>query len=127
VISIVLAPLYFSAFLTEREYPHAIYTRSFPSSDLRISPTGQVVRWSSISEPGLYPPSGTHPIQIEVEAGDALYLPAGWWHYVRQSGPTVIALNWWYDMEMSGMPWVMLSFLRGLHLEGNGDVAGDNL
>ena len=62
------------------------------------------------------PPSGTHPIQIETEARDALYLPAGWWHHVRQSGPTVIALNWWYDMEMSG---VMLSFLRGMHLEGN--------
>lgn len=102
----------------EREYPHATYTRSPPSADLRVTPSGQTVRWSSILEPDTNPPSGTHPIQIEVEAGDTLYLPAGWWHHVRQSGPTVIALNWWYDMEMSGMSWVMLSFLRGMHLEG---------
>ena len=105
--------------LAEREYPHATYTRSSPSADLKISPSGQTVRWSSISDPDVDPPSGTHSIQIEVEAGDTLYLPAGWWHHVRQSGPTVIALNWWYDMEMSGMSWVMLSFLRGVHLEGN--------
>ena len=69
----------------------------------------------------MYPPPGTHPIQIEVEAGDTLYLPAGWWHHVRQFGPTVIALNWWYDMEMGGMSWVMLSFLRGIRLERNED------
>jgi len=61
----------------EREYPHAIYTRSLPSADLKISPSGQAVRWSSTSEPDVDPPSGTHPIQIEVEAGDTLYLPAG--------------------------------------------------
>ena len=28
-------------------------------------------------------------------------------------------------MEMSGMSWVILSFLRGVHLEGNDDVEGD--
>ena len=46
------------------------------------------------------------PIEVTVGRGEALYLPAGWWHHVRQSGEgengsgTVIALNWWYDMEM---------------------------
>ena len=111
----------------EREYPHAAYTRPSPLADLKITPSGQTVRWSSASEPDVHPPSGTHPIRIEVEAGDTLYLPAGWWHHVRQSGSTVIALNWWYDMEMSGMSWVMLSFLRGIHLEGNEDTEDDRL
>jgi jumonji domain-containing protein 7 len=44
-----------------------------------------------------------------------LYLPAGWWHYVRQGdtpGRPTIAINWWYDVEMRGMSWVWLSFLR---------------
>ena len=112
---------------TEQEYPHATYTRPSPLADLEISASGQTVRWSSISDPDVYPPSGTHPIQVEVEVGDTLYLPAGWWHHVRQSGPTVIALNWWYDMEMSGMSWVMLNFLRGMHLEGNEDTENDDL
>jgi jumonji domain-containing protein 7 len=43
--------------------------------------------------------------------GETLYLPVGWWHYVRQSGITV-ALNWWYDAELRGMSWIMLNFLR---------------
>jgi len=30
-------------------------------------------------------------------------------------------------MEMSGMSWVMLSFLRGMHLEGNEDIEDDNI
>jgi jumonji domain-containing protein 7 len=66
-------------------------------------------------DPDTNPPAGSHPIHITVEAGETLYLPAGWWHHVRQSehGQTC-ALNWWYDMEMSGMGWVTLSFLRSL-------------
>ena len=43
--------------------------------------------------------------------GETLYLPVGWWHYVRQSIVTV-ALNWWYDAELRGMSWIMLNFLR---------------
>lgn len=87
------------------------------------------VRWSSIAEPhipGVLPP-GAHPIHITLRAGDTLYLPAGWWHHVRQSGGTTIALNWWYDTEMRGMSWVMLSFLRGIGEvpKGNSNVEGD--
>ena len=55
---------------------------------------------------------GAHPLRVSVRAGETLYLPAGWWHHVRQSGVT-IALNWWYDLEMRGMTWALLSFLRG--------------
>lgn len=28
-------------------------------------------------------------------------------------------------MEMGGMPWVMLSFLRGMRLKGDEDTEGD--
>lgn len=53
-----------------------------------------------------------HPIEITVGSGESLYLPAGWWHYVRQSGDT-IALNYWYDLESRGSTWVWLNLLRG--------------
>ena len=43
--------------------------------------------------------------------GETLYLPVGWWHFVRQSDVTV-ALNWWYNAELRGMSWIMLNFLR---------------
>ncbi|KAG6897448.1 hypothetical protein C0992_001448 [Termitomyces sp. T32_za158] len=56
--------------------------------------------------PGALPPEA-HPIHVTLGPGDTLYLPAGWWHHVRQlSGATTIALNWWYDMEMRGMSWI---------------------
>ncbi|KAG7096955.1 hypothetical protein E1B28_004352 [Marasmius oreades] len=102
--------------LKERMYPHAMYTRSLGSQTLELRPSSSdipKVRWSSITEPhlpGALAPDA-HPIYITVKMGDTLYLPAGWWHHVRQSGIT-IALNWWYDMEMRGMNWVILSFLR---------------
>ena len=72
------------------------------------------VRWSSILDPtditSLRPEA--HPIHITVNAGESLYLPAGWWHYVRQTAVT-IAVNYWYDMESRGPGWVWLNLLRG--------------
>lgn len=102
----------------EREYRHAMYTRT-SSGQLVITPSESVpsIRWASVAEPHV--PGNLHedlhPIQITLEVGDTLYLPAGWWHHVRQGGEhsqTTIAINWWYDMEMRGMNWVWLSFLR---------------
>ena len=68
-------------------------------------------------------PQEAQPIVIDVHAGETLYLPAGWWHYVKQQG-TTIAVNWWYDLEPRGMNWVWLNFLRGESEsipDGNGD------
>lgn len=105
-------------------YPHATYTRQ-ASGKLMLQPSSPIteVRWSSVSDPHLLGslPSDVHPIHVALGPGDTLYLPAGWWHHVRQSEETTIALNWWYDMEMRGMSWVLLNFLRG-----PGDVASGN-
>ncbi|KAL7282542.1 hypothetical protein ACG7TL_004013 [Trametes sanguinea] len=83
-----------------------------------------LVRWSSVTDPTdpRALPAEAHPIHITVNAGETLYLPAGWWHYVRQRGFTV-AVNYWYDMEGRGMSWVWLNFLRGTEEPplGNGE------
>ncbi|KAF8914631.1 cupin-like domain-containing protein [Mucidula mucida] len=99
-------------------YPHAQYVRDTESGQLKIQPSQSptsTVRWSSVRDPIASNAflETTHPIHITVRAGESLYLPAGWWHYVQQSNETTVALNWWYDIEMQGMSWVMLSFLRG--------------
>ena len=36
--------------------------------------------------------------RLEVHAGQTLYLPAGWFHRVTQTEPT-IAVNYWYDRD----------------------------
>jgi len=103
--------------LKERYYPHATYTRHSSDSDrLKLTPSPNdipKVRWSSISNPeGSHAlPQDIRPIRVTLMPGETLYLPVGWWHYVRQSGVTV-ALNWWYDAELRGMSWIMLNFLR---------------
>ena len=107
----------------ERVYPHATYTRERQGEPLVLTPTlpkngdnaTATVRWSSIQHPDRESelPPEAHPISIVVKAGQTLYLPAGWWHHVRQVGTTTIALNWWYDIEGQGMTWVWLNFLRG--------------
>ena len=51
-------------------------------------------------------------MHISVRAGETLYLPAGWWHFVEQEGFTV-AINYWYDKEERGMSWVLSDFFRG--------------
>lgn len=113
----------------ERLYPHAAYKREDTSGKLKLVPsTADVphVRWSSISNPqedGVFS-EDIIPLCISINAGETLYLPAGWWHYVEQSqSETTVALNWWYDMEMRGMSWVILHFLRGETgtLEGDAD------
>jgi len=102
--------------LAERPYPHAQYRRTGPSSPLILVPSQESVpiRWSSVTDPTLPGALSTeaHPIEITVGAGESLYLPAGWWHYVRQSGIT-IAVNYWYDLESRGSSWVWLNLLRG--------------
>lgn len=103
---------------SERRYPHATYQRSPKTSQLAIVPSGPevpLVRWSSVIDPnasGAFPPDA-HPITITVSVGESLYLPAGWWHHVRQSGVTV-AVNYWYDVEGRGSSWVWLNLMRGL-------------
>lgn len=122
----------------ERTYPHAAYTRPSITSALTLTPsphTTSPVRWSSITNPHLpdtLPPEA-HPIHISLKAGETLYLPAGWWHHVRQGRDEgnderdeeckeekTIAVNWWYDFELRGMAWIWIGFLRGGHVpDGN--------
>ncbi|KAF9534321.1 Clavaminate synthase-like protein [Crepidotus variabilis] len=110
--------------LKERYYHHARYERQSPGS-LTIVPSDESVphvRWSSILNPvvsGAFPDE-VHPINITLKEGDSLYLPVGWWHYVRQSGLT-IALNWWYDAELRGTSWVLMNFLRN-----TGEIPSEN-
>ncbi|ETW83951.1 hypothetical protein HETIRDRAFT_123667 [Heterobasidion irregulare TC 32-1] len=114
--------------LRERLYPHATYIRPSEGSPLILTPSPSstpMVRWSSITHPerpGALPASA-HPITISLQEGETLYLPAGWWHHVRQSDEITVALNWWYDVEGRGATWVWLNLLRGIGNVplGNGD------
>ena len=51
-----------------------------------------------------------------MDAGDAVYVPPGWYHEVRQSGgggaPSTIAVNMWYDsLQFADGRWAVQSVL----------------
>ncbi|BGP15044.1 hypothetical protein JCM10213v2_002999 [Rhodosporidiobolus nylandii] len=79
------------------------------------------------------------PMQVTLEKGDMLYLPALWFHLVEQdvgwgpSGPGIgtqaaIAVNWWYDMNYGAPTWSLLQFVRRkvLELDGREDPAEES-
>lgn len=42
--------------------------------------------------------SRASPVAAIVEAGDVLYIPAGWWHDVRGAPGHNVSLNYWYRL-----------------------------
>mmetsp|Transcript_11052 Transcript_11052/g.23699 ORF Transcript_11052/g.23699 Transcript_11052/m.23699 type:complete len:398 (-) Transcript_11052:325-1518(-) len=54
---------------------------------------------------------GGRLIKVVVGRGEALYLPALWFHHVTHVEPT-IAVNFWYDMDFNAPLYVLSKFLR---------------
>lgn len=55
----------------------------------------------------------THPIEVKVNEGELLYLPALWFHRVTQTCET-IGINYWYDMKFESPVWTFFHFLQQL-------------
>lgn len=73
-----------------------------PDTDIKLPPL-----WSE--EPNHAAMSAAefigHPscAKVDVKAGDALFIPEGWWHLV-DSVPFTIAINYWYTSFQVGLP-----------------------
>lgn len=63
-----------------------------------------------------------HPIRVEVQAGDVLYLPALWFHQVTQTCETV-AVNWWFDMHFDSPLWCYFQLLESSRLVNTSTVS----
>jgi len=50
-------------------------------------------------------------IVVSVSAGEALFIPEGWWHRVESAGPCV-AINYWFDHTPSSVS----GFVRNTHM-----------
>ncbi|KAI9929294.1 hypothetical protein ASPWEDRAFT_184203 [Aspergillus wentii DTO 134E9] len=70
------------------------------------------------------------PLSLTLNEGDMLYLPAMWYHKVKQSSGEegfACAVNYWYDMSFEGAFWAQNSFVRDVVLEGRRRVGYPNL
>ena len=57
----------------------------------------------------------SQPMQVTLDEGDVLYLPALWYHKVGQScneEGVCVAVNYWYDLDFAGGFWSMAGFVR---------------
>jgi len=87
-----------------RDYRPAIYKENHKTGDFDIEEiNSSLVPWIAIDpiSPDLetYPDySNSTQFKLRLEAGDVLYLPSLWFHYLSQSHGC-IAINYWYDME----------------------------
>ena len=57
------------------------------------------------------------PREYQLEADTCLFIPKGWWHWVR-SGPSTVAVNWWHKMGEGSekMADAAPQLLRGQHI-----------
>lgn len=56
------------------------------------------------------------PLIVRVHAGQTLFLPAGWYHYVAQEGDKegfCVCVNWWYDSKFAFSDrWALEEFVK---------------
>lgn len=79
--------------IVERFYPQFTLHRSSAGIEaIRDAEPTYDVPWVE----SLHPPARAKAVEVEVKAGETLYLPAGWWHRVSQSpgeGGLAVAVN----------------------------------
>jgi jumonji domain-containing protein 7 len=59
------------------------------------------------------------PLLVALQEGDMMYLPAMWYHKVKQTSGKegfACAVNYWYDMSFEGSFWASNSFVRDVAL-----------
>ena len=70
-----------------------------------IDPNPDDLTQAAAEYPLYFDPELPKPLRVEVHAGEMLYLPAMWYHYVEQRPDPeqgwCIAVNYWYDMRFN--------------------------
>ena len=52
--------------------------------------------------------------EVELHAGDVVYIPASWWHAVESQGTTVFVNYWWHTQPLAQLQACELTFFEAL-------------
>lgn len=68
---------------------------------LEYTPAGQPISLVNLHQPDLlahpnYPKAYAEALSIELEPGDAIFIPSPWWHHVQSLGGLNILINYWW-------------------------------
>ncbi len=91
---------------------------------LETAPGGAVVSLTDLDAPDFekhpkFEEALKHKQTVTLQAGDALYIPYGWWHHIRATAPLNMLVNYWFmpltprlETPYAAMALAMLCFDR---------------
>jgi len=107
-----LLPPCVAPLLGEKAYPTANYVYAEHKWTIQIDKEMDSTPWVELDPANyneackMHPPFAHVPKElirrVHVNKNECLFLPAGWWHRVTQTEPT-IAINYWYDREFEAI------------------------
>jgi hypothetical protein len=67
-----------------------------------VTPSGTPISMVPLHSPDLtrfprFAEALRHAVQAELEPGDAIYIPYGWWHHVESLAPINVLVNYWWN------------------------------
>jgi hypothetical protein len=94
-------------------FPPEQITNLYPGP-IDFTPSGTPISMVSLRNPDLarfprFSAALPHAVEAELEPGDALYIPYGWWHHVESLTPFNVLVNyWWNPAPAMGSPYGVL-------------------
>ncbi len=83
------------------------------------TPSGRAISLASLEEPDFerFPRLGeaiAHAQVVEMEPGDALYVPKYWWHHVQSHAAFNVLINYWWGNSANTADNPLAAFMAGL-------------
>ena len=75
------------------------FTHSYTGTKL-----GHFSQITSANKDGFPLLNNASPTTYTVKAGDVLYIPGGWWHWIRSQGDRCLSVNYWFSEQLEEAP-----------------------
>jgi len=82
-------------------------TKNLYVGPLDVTPAGQPISLVNVLNPDLevhpkYQEAHANALSVELEVGDAIYIPTPWWHHVQSLSDFNVLINYWWSETPKG-------------------------